>query len=55
MTKDELMQTVDEMKEMLGTEEFLQALIKLMSSDELCDNLDYINSCYDLDIDTFKE
>lgn len=47
--KNELMEIADQVKDELGTEELLLALIKAMSSNELQDNLAYISRMYDLD------
>lgn len=51
MDKNELMELADDMQTEMGTDEFLLAIIKQMSSDELQDALSYINRCYDLDFD----
>lgn len=46
-SKDELMDKMDELKEMLGADELLLNLAKAMSSDELFDNLGYIDRMND--------
>lgn len=43
LDKNELMKKLDEMVEVLGTETVLEDLALAMSSDELQENLEYIN------------
>ena len=43
MDKNELMVKMDEMIEMLGAETVLEELARAMSSDELQENLEYID------------
>lgn len=46
-SKDELMDKMDELKEMLGADELLLNLALAMSSDELFENLGYIDRMND--------
>lgn len=48
MDKSELMEISDEMKEELGADEFLEAIIRAMGVDELRDTLKYICRMYEL-------
>jgi len=50
MERNELYNIVDEMTELMGHEQLLDALIRAMSSDELESNLRYIDRVYDLDL-----
>lgn len=54
MEKDELMTILDNMKEMMGSDELLLAIVKAMTSEDLQGTMDYINRCYDLDIDELQ-
>lgn len=49
-SKDELMDKMDELKEKLGADELLLNLAKAMSSDELFDNLEYIDRMFDTNL-----
>jgi len=50
MEREDLYYIVDEMTELMGHEQLLDALVRAMSSDELESNLRYIDMVYDLDI-----
>ena len=50
MEKSDLMCISDDIKDIIGTEELLEAIIRALSSDELEDVLKFIDRCYDLDI-----
>ena len=50
MNKDELMDKLDEMVEMLGADVAINELAKAMSSKELEDNLKYIDRMNDLNL-----
>ena len=55
MDKSELMDVVDTMKGMMGTDDLLLALTKAMSSADLQDLLEYIDRVYDLNVLTNPE
>lgn len=48
MDKSELIEISDQMKEELGADELLEAIIRAMGVDELRDNLKYICRMYEL-------
>jgi len=50
MDKNELMDTLDDMQEAMGSDELLLAIVKAMTSKDLQETMEYINRCYDLDI-----
>lgn len=50
MTRNDLMEKADEIKEVLGADELLEALLKAMSSAELKDNLEYIDRMHDTNV-----
>ena len=50
MAKDDLMNKLDEMVEMLGFNETINELARAMSSNELEDNLKYIDRMNDLNL-----
>lgn len=50
MTKEELMEKADEMRELMGDGMLLDELFRALSADELRDNLEYIDSMNDLDV-----
>ena len=50
MTNSELYEVVEQMKEAIGTEELLDALVQALSSQELEENLQYIDRMYDTDL-----
>lgn len=50
MDKNELLNIVDDMQEVMGSDELLLAIVKAMTSKDLQETLEYINRCYDLDI-----
>lgn len=50
MDKTDLMYISDDIKDIIGAEELLEAIIRALSSDELEDVLKFIDRCYDLDI-----
>lgn len=51
MDKNELMDILDKMQEAMGTDELLMAIVKAMTSKDLQETMEYINRCYDLDIE----
>lgn len=53
MSRNELMEIVDKMKEQIGTNELLDNLCQALSTDDLKDNLEYIDRMFDLGL--FKE
>ena len=55
MDKGELLQVMDEMKEMLGADELLEAIARALSSDELEENLRFIDRCYETQIEAFDD
>lgn len=50
MDKNELMDILDNMQEALGSDELLMAIVKVTTSKDLQETMEYINRCYDLDI-----
>lgn len=50
MDKNKLMEIMDEMKEIMGADELLESLALALSSDELQDNLEYIDRMHDLNV-----
>ena len=50
LDKNELMEKMDEMVEMLGAETVLEDLALAMSSDELQENLEYIDRMRETDL-----
>lgn len=50
LDKNELMEKLDEMVEMLGTETVLEDLVLAMSSNELQENLEYIDRMRETDL-----
>lgn len=50
MGKNELVGKVDDLKEILGTEQLLNELVSAMSSDELQANLEHIDRMHDTNI-----
>lgn len=50
MDKNELMGILEDMKDVMGSEELLLAVVSAMTSDDLQSTMEYINRCYDLDI-----
>ena len=51
MDKTQLYEKLDEMVEIMGAEQILDALARALSSDVLEDNLRYINRCYETNVD----
>lgn len=49
MSKNEAMEKLDRMVEILGTEEVLESLAKAMSAKELEENLEYIARMFDIE------
>jgi len=47
MTKNDLMEKADEIKDLLGADGLLEALLKAMDSDDLRENLGYIDRMND--------
>lgn len=54
MEKSELMDILDKMQEAMGTDELLMAIVKAMTSKDLQETMEYINRCYDLDIEELQ-
>ena len=54
MEKSELMDTLDKMQEALGTDELLMAIVKAMTSKDLQETMEFINRCYDLNIEKLQ-
>ena len=50
MDKNELLTILDKMSDRLGCEQMLEALARVMSSDDLEDNLRYINRVYETNV-----
>ena len=50
LCKDELIEKMDELKEALGSDELLLSLALALTSDELQENLEYIDRMYDTNI-----
>ena len=50
MDKNELVNILDDMQEIMGSDELLLAIVKAMTSKDLQETLEFINRCYDLDI-----
>ncbi len=50
MDKNTLMEKADEIKEVLGADGLLEALLKAMDSDDLRDNLEYIDRMHDTNV-----
>lgn len=50
LEKNTLMEKMDDIKDLLGTELLLQDLAQSLDSHELQSSLEYINRCYDLNI-----
>ena len=50
MDKNELLNILDDMQEIMGSDELLLAIVKAMTSNDLQETMEYINRCYDLDI-----
>lgn len=48
MSRNELMEIVDKMKEQISTDELLDNLCQALSTDDLKGNLEYINKMFDL-------
>lgn len=51
MDKNELLNIVDDMQEIMGSDELLLEIAKAMTSNDLQETLEYINRCYDLNIE----
>jgi hypothetical protein len=51
MDKSKLYEKLDEMVEIMGAEQMLDALVRALSSDVLEDNLRYINRCYETNVE----
>lgn len=47
ITRNELMEKADEIKDLLGADGLLEALLKAMDSDDLRENLEYIDRMND--------
>lgn len=54
MDKTKLYDLCDEAMELMGAEALLDAFLRAMSSDELQSNLEYINRCYELDLNMWQ-
>jgi len=50
MDKNELLNIVDDMQEIMGSDELLLAIVKAMTSKDFQETMEYINRCYELDI-----
>ena len=50
MDKNELMEKLDEMVAILGAETVLEELARAMSSDELQDNLEYVDRMQEIEL-----
>jgi len=50
MDKNELVNILDDMQEIMGSDELLLAIVKAMTSKDLQETMEYINRCYELDI-----
>ena len=50
MDKNELVNILDDMQEIMGSDELLLAIVMAMTSKDLQETLEYINRCYDLNI-----
>jgi len=50
MDKNELVDIVDDMQGIMGSDELLLEIVKAMTSQDLQETLEYINRCYDLNI-----
>ena len=48
--RNELFYIVDDIKELIGADELLEAIIRALSTDELEDVLRFIDRCYELDM-----
>ena len=51
MDKSQLYEKLDEMVEIMGAEQMLNALAMSLSSDVLEDHLRYINRCYETNVE----
>lgn len=54
MDKNELMYILDKMQEAMGNDELLMAIVKAMTSKDLQETMEFINRCYDLDIEELQ-
>lgn len=50
MDKAKLYELCEEAQNIMGAEALLNAFLRAMSSDDLQSNLEYINRCYELDL-----
>ena len=50
LCKDELIEKMEEMKDAIGSDELLLSLALALSSDELQENLEYIDRMFDTNI-----
>ena len=50
MDKNELVNILDDMQEIMGSDELLFEIARAMTSKDLQETLEYINRCYDLNI-----
>jgi len=50
MDKNELMEKMDELKDLMGAEELLNNLALAMSTDDLRENLEYIDRMFDTNV-----
>ena len=50
ITRNELMEKADEIKDLLGADGLLEALLKAMDSDDLRENLEYIDRMNDTNV-----
>lgn len=51
MDKSQLLEKLDEMVEIMGADQMLEALAKSLSSDVLEDHLRYIDRCYETNVE----
>ena len=51
MDKNELLNIVDDVQDTMGSDELLLEIAKAMTSKDLQETLEYINRCYDLNIE----
>lgn len=54
MDKNELLTIVDDMQDTMGSDELLLAIVKAMTSNDLQETLEFINRCYDLNIEELQ-
>lgn len=54
MDKNELFNIVDGMQGIMGSDELLLAIVKAMTSNDLQETLEFINRCYDLNIEELQ-